>query len=236
MWIALVAAVALVADQQTRVVALPAGKSLAIEVTVGHVRIEGWDKHDVEISIEREVPSTAQLDLLPIAIDDTASRVSVRVIQADGATDAAFRSDLVVRVPKAATIDRVQVLEGRITINRFVGSLTADIRRGPIEGRDLSGRLRLETGIGSVILTATRLSADGLLRLRAFNGDVRLTLAERPADARILALALNGSIASEIPLTMKNTWGPRWGEATIGKGEPVIALDVVTGAIDLRVH
>ena len=53
-------------------------------------------------------------------------------------------------------------------------------------------------------------------------------LAERPADARIMALALNGD-QSDIPLTMKDTWGPRWGEATLGKGEPVISLDVVTG-------
>ena len=78
------------------------------------------------------------------------------------------------------------------------------------------------------------MSPDGLLRLRAFNGDVRLTLAERPADARILALALNGDIRSDIPLTMKDTWGPRWGEATLGKGEPVISLDVVTGTIEIR--
>lgn len=72
------------------------------------------------------------------------------------------------------------------------------------------------------------------LRLRAFNGDVRLTLAERPANARILALALNGHITSEIPLTMRDTWGPRWGEATLGRGEPVISIDVVTGTVDLR--
>ena len=111
---------------------------------------------------------------------------------------------------------------------------SADIRRGPIEGRDLSGTLRLESGIGSVVLTGTRLSTDGLLRLRAFNGDVRLTLAERPADARILALVLNGRITSDIPLTMKDTWGPRWGETTLGKGEPVISLDVVTGTIEIK--
>jgi len=78
------------------------------------------------------------------------------------------------------------------------------------------------------------LSAGGVLRLRAFNGDLRLRLAERPADARILALALNGSVTSTIPLTMKNTWGPRWGEATIGAGEPVISLDVITGMIEIR--
>lgn len=222
-------------DKQTRVLPLPPGKSLAVEITIGSVRIEGWDKPEVEIAIERHAPSDSGLDRLPVVVDDTASRVAVRAVQPDGATDPAFRSDIVVRVPQAATIDRVQVVEGRITIARFSGTLTADIRRGPIEGRDVSGALRLESGIGSVILTGARLSANGLLRLRAFNGDVRLTLAERPADARIMALALNGSIRSEIPLSMKDTWGPRWGEATIGKGEPVISLDVVTGTIELRV-
>jgi DUF4097 and DUF4098 domain-containing protein YvlB len=231
---ALIAALTLGADSQTRVVPLPAGKSLTIEITVGTVRIEGWDKAEAEIVIERHAPSTAQLDALPIVFEDSPSRISVRVTQADGATDPVFRSDITVRVPRTAMLDRVQVLEGRILVNRFSGALTADIRRGPIEGKELSGTLRLESGIGSVVVTGVRLSPDGLLRLRAFNGDVRLTLAERPADARIMALALNGSITSQIPLVMKDTWGPRWGETTLGKGEPVISLDVITGTIEIR--
>jgi DUF4097 and DUF4098 domain-containing protein YvlB len=222
------------ADQQTRVVPLPAGKTLAIEITVGNIRIEGGDRSDVEIAIEREAPSTAQLASLPITFDDTTSRLSVRVVQANGATDPAYRSDITVRVPRAAVIDRVQVLEGRISVSRFSGTLTADIRRGPIDGKDLSGTLRLESGIGSVVVTGARLSPGGLLRLRAFNGDVRLALAERPADARILAVALNGSITSQIPLTIKDTWGPRFGEATLGKGEPVISLDVISGTIEIK--
>lgn len=237
MWIVLAAAlITSEVDTQTRVVALPAGKSLTIDITIGSVRIDGWDRADAEIAIERHTPTAAQLDRLPITIEDTASRVSVRATQTDGTTDPALRSDVVVRVPHAATIDRVQVLEGRISINRLAGAVTADIRRGPIEGRDLSGRVRLECGIGSVVLTGARLSATGLLRLRAFNGDVRLTLAERPTDARIMALALNGTIQSEIPLTMKDTWGPRWGETTIGNGKPVVSLDVVTGTVELRVR
>lgn len=238
MWIVFAAALVIsagdVSDRHSRVVALPAGKSLAIDVTVGTVRIEGWDKTDAEIGVERHAPNAAQLDRLPIAIDDTPARVTIRAVQADGATDPAYRADIVVRVPRLATIDRVQVLEGRVAVSGFTGTLTADIRRGPIEGKDVSGTLRLEAGIGSVILTGARLSADGLLRLRAFNGDVRLSLTERPADARIMALALNGAIRSEIPLTVKDTWGPRWGETTLGKGEPVISLDVVTGTVEIR--
>ena len=230
----LVAALTAAADVQTRVIPLPAGKSISVDITVGNVRIEGSDRSDAEVVIERSAPSTAQLETLPIAIDDAAPRVSVRIHQPNGGTDPALRSDVTLRVPHAAVIDRVQVLEGRITVQRFTGTLTADIRRGSIDGKDLSGTLRLESGIGSVVLSGARLTPTGLLRLRAFNGDVRLTLAERPPDARILAVALNGTITSQIPLTMKETWGPRFGETTIGKGEPVISLDVITGAIEIK--
>jgi DUF4097 and DUF4098 domain-containing protein YvlB len=232
-WLVFAAALIIGLDTQSRSIPMPAGKTLSIEATIANVRIEGWEKADAEITIERHAPSQ-QFEKLPIVIDDTAARVSIRAVQADGQTDPAYRCDIVVRLPRSATIERVQVLEGRILVSRFTGTMTADIRRGPIEGKDLSGTLRLESGIGSVILTGTRLSTDGLLRLRAFNGDVRLTLAERPSDARILALALNGQIKSDIPLTMKDTWGPRWGETTIGKGEPVISLDVVTGTIEIK--
>ena len=223
-----------VTDRQTQTIALPAGKTLSIEVTIGTVRIDGWDKPDVEIVVERRAPAPAQLARVPLVIEDLPAKVSIRALQSDNTTDPALRADVTVRVPRHAVIERVQVLEGRIAIEGFSGSLTADIRRGPIDGKTLSGTLRLEAGIGTVTLTDTRLSSNGLLRLRSFNGDVRLTLAERPADARIMALALNGHVTSDIPLTRRDTWGPRWGETTLGKGEPVISLDVVTGLIVIK--
>ena len=234
MWLVFAASLVLALDTHSRTVALPAGKTLSIDATIANVRIEGWDQPNAEITIERHAPSAQQFVKLPVTIDDAPERVTIRAIQVDGQTDPSHRCDIVVRVPRTAVIDRVQVLEGRITVSRFTGTITADIRRGSIEGKDLAGTLRLESGMGSVVLTGTTLSPDGLLRLRAFNGDVRLTLAERPANARIMALALNGQIKSEIPLTMKDSWGPRWGETTIGTGEPVISLDVVTGTIEIK--
>ena len=223
-----------VTDRQTQTIALPQGKPLSIEVTIGAVRIDGWDRPEVEIIVERRAPTAAQFSRVPLAIEDLPTRVSIRAIQTDNTTEPSLRADVTVRVPRSAVIDRVHVLEGKITIGGFSGAVTADIRRGPIEGNALSGTLRLESGIGSVTVTDARLSANGLLRLRAFNGDVRLSLAARPPDARIMALALNGQIKSDIPLKSRNTWGPRWGEATLGKGEPVISLDVVTGLIEIK--
>lgn len=223
-----------VTDRRVQIIPLPQGKPLSIEVTIGNVRLEGWDRPDVEVVVERRAPSQAQLARQPLLIEDTPARVTVRSLQMDNGTDPAYRADVSVRLPRTAIVDRIQVLEGRIAIENFSGALTADIRRGPIEAKGASGTLRLEAGIGNVTLTNARLSAGGLLRLRTFNGDVRLSLAERPTDARIMALALNGQIRSDIPLNVKDTWGPRWSEATLGKGEPVISIDVVTGSIEIK--
>ena len=221
-------------DRHTRTILLPQGKTLSLDVTIGTVRIEGWDRAEAEIVVNRRAPDAAALARVPLVIEDLPARASVRVLQTHDTTDPAIRADVAMRVPRQAVIERVQVFEGRIEIDAFAGAVTADIRRGAIEGTGLSGTLRLESGIGSVTVTDARLSANGLLRLRAFNGDVRLSLAARPADARILALALNGQIKSDIPLKTRDTWGPRWGEASLGKGEPVISLDVVTGLIEIK--
>lgn len=221
-------------DRQAQTVAMPAAKTLSIDITIGAVRIEGWDQAHAEIVVERHAPGAAQFARLPLAIEDTPGHVTIHAIQTGNTSDPALRANVTVRLPRAALIDRVRVLEGRIAIENFSGHITADIRRGPIDGQDLSGTVRLEAGIGSITLTGARLSPNGLLRLRTFNGDVRLSLAERPVDARILALALNGRVTSDIPLTSKSSWGPRWAETTLGKGEPVISLDVVTGRVEIK--
>ena len=228
------AAAADVTDRQTKLIALPDGRPLVIEITIGAVRIEGWDRPDVEVTVERRAPAADQFPRVPVSIAEVPPGVVVSALQTANTTDPALRSDVTVRLPRSATIERLQVFEGRISIDRFNGSINANIRRGPIEARDISGTVRLSTEIGPVTLTNARLSANGLLRLRTFNGDVTLTLAQRPADARIMALALNGTIKSEIPLTLRDSWGPRWGEATLGKGQPVIAIDVVTGAVEIK--
>ena len=223
-------------DRVTRTLPLPTGRTISLEITIGQVRIEADARTDAVIEIVRHAPDAEGLSRIPVQIDESESEIRIRVLQAEGDTRPTLRTDVTIRVPEAAIIRSIQILEGRLLLNGLKGSVTADIRRGPIEAINLQGEVRLETGIGHVIADRMRLSPGGLLRLRAFNGDVRLTLAEKPIDARILALALNGSIKSEIPLQMKDTWGPRWGEATLGKGEPVISIDVITGRIEIVVR
>lgn len=221
-------------DRQTRTVALPPGRGLSLEITIGRVAIEGSNRSDAQIEIVRHAPSADGFTQIPVEITEDEADVRIRAVQADGATDPAYRSDVTLRIPESAAVRSVRIAEGHLTLSALRGSITADLRRGSIDASGVQGTVRLETGIGNVTASHARLSPAGLLRLRAFNGDVRLTFDEIPADARVMALALNGTISSDIPLTMKDTWGPRWGEATLGNGEPVVSIDVITGKIEIR--
>lgn len=123
--ISLVTFAATATDRQSRTMPLPAGRALAIDITVGNVGLEGSDRPDVEIEIGRRAPSTEDLSRVPIAIDESPTRVQVRVLQAAGATDPAVRADIVVRVPRDAVVERVQILESRLIVNGFRGTLSA---------------------------------------------------------------------------------------------------------------
>jgi DUF4097 and DUF4098 domain-containing protein YvlB len=205
-----------------------------VYVSIGDVRIQGETRADAVVDVVRSAPGADAFSRFPVTLEELDGEVRLAAVQAEGGTDIAFRSDVTVRVPHAASIRAIRIMEGRLTLASLRGSVDAEVRRGPIDAADVQGTVRLETGIGNIVAQRARLTADGLLRLRTFNGSVRLTLAERPAHARILALALNGTIESDIPLRMKDAWGPRWGEAMLGKGEPVISIDVVTGRIEIR--
>ena len=222
-------------DRQSWTVALPAGRTLRVVVTIGAIRVQGESRTDAIIEVTRTAPTTEGLARIPVTIDQGAAAVQITALQADGGTDAAYVTDVTLRVPRTAVLQSLRVMEGRLTVTAFAGTMTAEVMRGPITATDVEGTLRLETSIGDIVATRVRAKPGGLIRLRTFNGDVRLSFADRPRDARVMALALNGTIASDIPLTMKDTWGPRWGEATLGSGDPVVSLDVVTGRIEIRV-
>lgn len=224
-----------VEDRAVRTLPLAPGQALAIAITVGTIRIAGdTGRQDVRLEIRRQAPSAAALSRIPIVWTESPAGPRLAITQpADGA-DPDLRTDVVVSAPAAARLDALTIAEGRLELRGLHGEVRATVARGGIGADDVSGVLRLETTIGPVEVTRARLAAGGLLRLRAFNGNVRLAFAVPPADTRLLALALNGTIASAVPLTMKDGWGPRWGEATIGQPDRVVSIDVVTGAIRIE--
>jgi hypothetical protein len=222
-------------DRSERTFTLAPGQSLGVAITAGSVRVTGAaGRRDVRVEIARHAPSAAALTRVPVVVTDTAEGPRLAVTQIAGGADPALRTDLVVTAPLDVVLEPITVAEGRVDLRGLRGRVRATVARGPIVAEDVGGILRLETTIGSVEVTRAVLDARGLLRLRAFNGDVRLGLAAPPRDTRVMALALNGTVTSAVPLTMKDGWGPRWGEATLGRPDRVVSIDVVTGAIRIE--
>jgi hypothetical protein len=225
-----------VTDRVARTVALPPGLSIRVDATIADVTIAGSNRSDVSVEIVRRAPTPADLSRYPAVIETTAEGLRIGAVQQDDGRDPSLKADIVVRAPAAAVFQSVRVAEGRVRVSALTAACDVDIRRGPIEATGLAGRVRLESGIGSVDVRDSALTPGGMLRLRIFNGPLRVRFARAPANARILATTFNGVISSDIPLAMKNTFGPRFGETTIGSGDPVMTLDAVTGDIAITLE
>lgn len=202
--------------------------------SVGDVRIQGSDGADLTLEVVRRAPDSSALERLPLAVEQEPGRIRIVVRQQEDGKDPDIRSSVTIRAPRGTVFESVQMFEGSLLVERLTGGITAAVERGSIEARSLAGAIRLETGIGDLRLTDAALSEGGVIRLRTFNGDVHLELARVPDDARILALALDGEITSDIPLELKDSWGPHFGQTTLGRGEPVISIDAVTGDIAIE--
>lgn len=190
--------------------------TVTVDVRDGDVRVVGSARADVEVEAEH---ATAAMEVDRIAIS----------------AEPGARARVLLRVPAGIAIDSIRIVNGQLVLDALSGRVAADVRQGDIRATAVAGIVRLETGFGDVIVDRARLTRGGLLRLRAFNGSVRLTLADRPENARILALTFNGTIESNLPLTRRETFGPKFAEATFGTGEPVISLDSVGGNITINV-
>ena len=223
-------------DRISRIVPLAEGTPIRVDATVADVIITGSNRPDLQVQIARRAPTAADLTRFAPIVETKPDGVRIAVVQADEGKDANLRAEIAIASPAAAVFQAIRVFEGRVRLTNLKAACDVDLRRGPIDATGLAGRVRLESGIGSIDVRDTDLTRGGMLRLRVFNGPLRVRFARAPANARILAVTFNGRIESDIPLTKKDQFGPRFGEATLGSGDPVMSLDVVKGDITIAVN
>ncbi|HTK28514.1 MAG TPA: hypothetical protein VL309_03130 [Vicinamibacterales bacterium] len=221
-------------DRTVRTIPLQADTAISLDATIASLSITGSDRQDAAVEIVRHAPSSADLGRYPVTIDAGAAGVHIAAIQDGEGRDPALKSDITLLVPAAARLTSIRVFEGRVKLANLRGACDVDLQRGPIDATRLGGRVRLEAGIGSIDVRDAQLTPGGMMRLRVFNGPLTVRFAQRPANGRLLALTFNGRLTSDIPLTLKDKFGPRFGETTLGTGDPVMSLDVVKGDISIK--
>ncbi len=220
----------------SRTAAVRPDTPIRIDATIAEVVVEGTSRSDVAIQIVRRAPVESDFEKYPVVFEDDAGVLRVSAVQANGGVDPNLKTEIRLSLPSAAVLDSLKVFEGKVRLSNLHGTCNIVVRRGDIDAAGVAGRVRLETELGSIDLRGAELTPGGMMHLRTFNGDVRVRLQRRPSDARILAVTYNGGITSDIPLAIKDKFGPHFGETTLGRGEPVLSIDIVKGNVAIKVE
>ena len=112
-------------DRQTRTVALPPGRGLLSRLRLDTSSIEGSSRADARStsSVMRHLPTDSRASPSRSLERGGSARPAV---QTDGGTDPAYRTDVTLKVPEAALVRSVRIVEGRLVLSSLHGFVTAD--------------------------------------------------------------------------------------------------------------
>jgi len=219
-----------VTREVTRTFPLSAGGSFELNNVNGTVRIEGWDRDEVEVRAVKTTPDRESLlDLVTIDIDakPDALSISTRYPQEEGVEVAV---DYVIHVPRHAQLSHITNVNGtlRVVSEESVGELHTV--NGNIEVYEGGGNVHAHTTNGNVYLELKHPADNRGASAETTNGSVLLAIpADLPADLE--ARCMNGNFSSELPLELRGADQPRIVHGKLGHGGAPIHLSTVNGAI-----
>jgi len=212
-----------------------------LESMNGAVVIKTWDRNDVQIDAIKRASSKELLDEAQIEIDSHASSISIRTRYPDR-NHSNGRSrvhnnpasvDYKLTIPRNASLDKIDLINGDLTIEGVVGEVRASCINGHMLAQDLSGYAQLSTVNGALDARFTRLGHDGM-ELSSVNGSLRVTLPS-DAQAQISASTMSGSISDDFGMRVaKHAFVGQNMHAQLGSGSVPIKLANVNGSIEIR--
>jgi Toastrack DUF4097 len=214
----------------TRTYPLQPDGSVELNNVNGTVRIEGWDKNEVEIRAVKSTPDReALLDMVAIDIESKPEGLSIstRYPQEEGVEVAV---DYVVHVPRHAQLNHINNVNGtlRVVSSDSIGDLHTV--NGNIEVYEGGGNVHAHTTNGNVYLELKRPGDTRGASAETTNGSVLLAVpADLPADLE--ARCMNGNFSSELPVEMRSADQPRMVRGRLSHGGAPIRLSTVNGAI-----
>jgi DUF4097 and DUF4098 domain-containing protein YvlB len=176
----------------------------------------------------------------PIEVNATEENIRIKTEYPDepqnfrngqGRYDNPATVDYTLTVPRKATLESVELINGSIDIDGVEGSVKASSINGRLNARGLLGEARLSTINGPLSATFNQLDESKAISLGSVNGNVTLVIPSN-ANASVRAGTVHGGISSDFALHIKH--GEYVGhsmDGQIGTGGPKIKLGNVNGGI-----
>lgn len=218
-------------------VALDAGGSFRVENINGTIRIDAWDRDEVQIVAEKSASSESALDEIEVEIRGEGDRVDVhtRLPKSGwlfGGESGSVSYEII--APEGARVTAITV-NGRVRIEGISGRVEAKSVNGKVEIIDAAGEVESSTVNGSVEVSYIALPGSGSHGMTTVNGTVSLTLPESAAG-HFEVNTVNGGISSDFPLEIskKNFGNFRSVSDSIGEGGGSFKIKTVNGQVNIR--
>lgn len=217
---------------------LSAGGSFQLENINGSVRVEGWERNEVEVrAVKTSISDPRDADRVKIEVCSQPGAVAVHTRYPEG-TGVEVAVEYVVHVPYRVLLGTVETVNGSVMVRGVEGG--GDLRsvNGDVQVLDSSGRFSAKTTNGNLRLQLRELVDGDPMNIETVNGSVVLGLPSN-AHADLKILSMNGDFSSELPVTSTTgTPAARAFRARLGRGSGggQISVRTVNGAIRLVVE
>ncbi len=216
-----------------RTVPLTANGRISLSNINGGVEITGWDRNEVQIDAVKTASDQQRLDEARIEVETSSDSVEIRTRYPEHHTNNNAASvHYTLHVPQNARLDRIDLVNGSLSLQKITGEIDANLVNGKLRASDLTGEADLATVNGTIDADYTSLNNVRGIKLKSVNGTINLTLPQSP-NAEVSASVVNGGITTDFPLTVKGHLVGKSLNGTLGSGGLQIELSNVNGGIHI---
>lgn len=210
---------------------------VSLENVNGSVQVAVWDRNAVRVQAVKEADTREDLENLRIEVTESPSalRIVTRLPQNDERWGGHrhLSVEYTLTVPRGATLDKIDLVNGSLTVSGLKGGLRAELVNGDLEATALAGDVRVETVNGRTEVEVDATVGGQRIELESVNGTVELRL-PAGASATVHAETVNGGIDNDFGLEVrKDEIVGREMDGRIGAGAADIRLETVNGRVRL---
>ncbi|HEX4001448.1 MAG TPA: DUF4097 family beta strand repeat-containing protein [Candidatus Acidoferrales bacterium] len=212
---------------------LPSGGQFILQNVNGSVRVEGWNRNEVEVrAVKTSETDSRDLALVKIQVDSHPGEVDVHTLYPDG-EDAAVAVEYVIHVPFRVLLHSIVTVNGSVSVHGVQGAGELRSVNGNVEVLNSSGRFSARTTNGNLHLELSNLTDGAPMNLETVNGSVTLGLPSN-ASADLNVRNMNGDVSSDVPVySTAAIPGAQAFRGRLGHGGNPISVRTVNGGIRL---
>ncbi|MCL6480726.1 MAG: DUF4097 family beta strand repeat-containing protein [Firmicutes bacterium] len=214
----------------TQTLPLPPNGVFELHNINGSVRIDAWDRDEVLIQANKIAHSEfSAFEQVHIRAEAQPGRVRVLTRYPENERSD-VQVDFRIRVPARVRLERVETINGHITVRGVEGEGELRTVNGDITLLAASGRFSARSTNGNVHLEFRQLARAGAMVAETVNGTLTLVLPSH-AGLELQVSSHNGDFISELPILVRASSDTGEFHGVLGTPGPKIHLRTVNGGI-----